>query len=102
MPGDKLLNKISQDYPEDIVIDENSRMIAKTATTVDGTWQRRGHCSKIGVVFVLAVSTGEVLDREVKLLICHECVSHKDDGSWQLYVKKIISRFITPQEIFHL
>ena len=77
--GGKLLNKILQDYPEDIDIDENGKMIAKTAVTVDDTWQRRGYCSKIGVVFVLAVSTGEVLDREVKSLICHECVSHKDD-----------------------
>ena len=42
--------------------------------TVDCTWQRRGHTSKIGVVFVISVPTGEVLDFAVKPLVCHECV----------------------------
>ena len=31
-------------------------------TSVDGTWQRRGHNSKTGVVFVISILTGEVLD----------------------------------------
>ena len=53
-------------------------MIANVPVTVDGTWQKRGHTSKIGVVFVLSVETGEVLDFVVKSLICHECVSHKN------------------------
>ena len=31
--------------------------------------------------FVIAVLTGEVLDYAVKSLICHQCVSHKDNTS---------------------
>ncbi len=36
--------------------------IAEVADTVDGTWQKRGHTSKIGVVFPMSVRTEEVLD----------------------------------------
>ena len=35
--------------------------------TADGTWQRWGHSSKIGVVFVISVRTGEVLDYKKKI-----------------------------------
>lgn len=49
------------------------------AVTVDGTWQRRGHASKIGVVFVISVRTGEVLDYVVKSLMCHTCMKHKQE-----------------------
>ena len=50
--------------------------VAEVAVTVDGTWQKRGHSSKIGVVFIISVLTGEILDYEVKSLICHECRAH--------------------------
>ncbi|CAH3044759.1 unnamed protein product, partial [Pocillopora meandrina] len=53
--------------------DENGTEVAKVAVTVDGTWQKRGHSSKIGVVFVISVATGEILDYEVKSLVCYEC-----------------------------
>ncbi|CAH3114455.1 unnamed protein product, partial [Pocillopora meandrina] len=33
----------------------------------------KGHSSKIGVVFVISVATGEILDYEVKSLVCYEC-----------------------------
>ena len=52
--------------------------MAKVAVTVDGTWQKRGHSSKIGVVFVISVATGEILDYEVKSLICHECQAREN------------------------
>ena len=47
--------------------------------TVDGTWQRRGHNSKNGVVFVISMETGEVLDYSVKSAMCHECSKHEND-----------------------
>ena len=31
--------------------------LAHVVVTVDGTWQRRGHSSKTGVIFVLSVRT---------------------------------------------
>ena len=49
---------------------------------------KRGHQSKLGVVFVQAVETGEVLDFSVKSLFCHTCckqrkkLSDKDFNAW--------------------
>ena len=62
--------------PENIV-NINNKQIAKVAVTVDGTWQKRGHNSRIGVVFILSVDTGEVLDVMVKCLFCTECNFNK-------------------------
>ena len=50
----------------------NNKQVAKVAASVDGTWQKRGHNSKIGVVFILSVDTGEVLDVIVKCLFSTE------------------------------
>ena len=55
---------------------ESGKEVAKVAVTVDGTCQKRGHTSKIGVVFLLSVKTGEVLDYEVLSRVCHECIYH--------------------------
>ena len=55
-------------------------MIASVAVTVDGTWQRRGHCLKYGILFVISVLSGEVLDFEVKSLFCHSFAQHKNDS----------------------
>ena len=54
-------------------------MIAKVSVTVGGTWQKRGHSSKIGIVFVISARTGEVLDYVVKSLVCHTCMKHQQD-----------------------
>ena len=45
----------------------DGQMYANVAVTVDGMWQKRGHSSKVGVVFVISVLTGEVLDYETVL-----------------------------------
>ena len=76
-----LQEKIAKQQPDNIE-DENDVEIAKVAVTVDGTWQKRGHSSKIGVVFVISVDAGEILDYEVKSLFCHGCKAHaKDEGT---------------------
>ena len=74
----KLSKIMLADHPEKVEVN-NDKMIFSVAVTVDGTWQRRGHCSKIGVVFVISVLTGEVLDYSVKSLYCHECLLHQKD-----------------------
>ena len=53
--------------------DENGTELAKVAVSVDGTWQKRGHSSKIGVVFVISVATGEILEfaMSVELMAIH-------------------------------
>ena len=78
----RLKDKIATERPQ-AIDDQNDIEIARVAVTVDGTWQKRGHSSKIGVVFVISVDTGEILDYEVKSLFCHECKAHtlQDPGS---------------------
>ena len=74
----KLSKNFLDDHPEKVEIN-NDKLISSVAVTVDGTWQRRGHCSKIGVVFVISVLTGEVLDYSVKSLYCHKCLFHQKE-----------------------
>lgn len=57
-PADRQREKVGRERPDDI----GSNGVAEVAVTVDGTWQRRGHSSKIGVILVISVDTGEVLD----------------------------------------
>ena len=60
-----LLKQLNNKHPDDIV---------DVSVTVDGTWQKRyGHNSKHGINFVIAVDTGQVLDYEIKTLVCKEC-----------------------------
>ena len=73
----RLIHKVATERPRDIAeIDEQT--VANVSVTVDGTWQKRGHSSKIGVVFVISIDTGEILDYSVKSLVCHECKAHND------------------------
>ena len=67
----RLVQNVTAQRPSGVkVIDDQP--VANVAVTVDGTWQKRGHSSKIGVVFVISVNTGEILDYSVKSLVCHE------------------------------
>ena len=82
--AEKLMNDaakrlISMQFPDNINNDDDgsNQNIANVEVSVDGTWQRRGHCSKIGVVFVIAIKTGEVLDYKIKSLYCHQCNMNK-------------------------
>ena len=70
----RLILKVCEDDPSSIELNESGEWVANVAVTVDGTWQKRGHASKIGVVFDLSVDTGEVLDYELKSLVCNLCV----------------------------
>lgn len=71
----RLRQEILSENPE--VVFEDIDGALPCSVTVDGTWQKRGHSSKIGVVFIISVKTGEVLDYEVKSLVCHECSAHE-------------------------
>ena len=74
----RLKDKIATERPQDID-DEDDSTIARVVVTVDGTWQKRCHSSKIGVVFVISVDSGEILDYEIKSMFCHECKAHAQD-----------------------
>ena len=72
----RLIEKTEVEVPQKVREGENGDKIAEVGVTVDGSWQKRGHTSKIGVVFLLSVLTGEVLDYEVMSFYCHACVAH--------------------------
>ena len=71
--ANRLRDIIAKEKPENIEIDEKGNAIAKVTVTVDGTW-KHWHISKIGIVFVILVPAGEVLDFIVKSLVCHKCM----------------------------
>jgi len=50
--------------------EQNSDSVVDTAVSFDGTWAKRGFSSLTGVVFVLSVNTGEVLDYHVLSKSC--------------------------------
>ena len=90
--AEKYLNDAAQrliphtitENPGSIEVTDKDKLIAKVGVTVDGTWQKKRHSSKIGVVFVISIDTGEVLDYDVRSLFCHEPTSNyakksKDD-----------------------
>ena len=53
--------------------------MANVSVSVDGAWQKRyGFNSLVGMVFVISIDTGQVLDYVVKCLFCQKCKSHKN------------------------
>ena len=84
----RLKDKIATERPQDID-DEDGSTIARVAVTVDGMWQKRGHSSKIGVVFVISVDSGEILDYEIKSMFCHECKAHAQDQESDEYKERL-------------
>ena len=82
---------MSAEEPENVEETADGRVIANVPVTIDGTWQRRGHSSKNGVVFILSVRTGEVLDYIVKTKYCQKCIYHvkekKDSKSYEEWMK---------------
>ena len=77
--AERITQKISEENPEQVK-ETKYGTLAYIAVTVDGTWQRRGHSSKNGVVFIISMDTGEVLDYVVKTITCHTCLKHETDG----------------------
>ena len=56
---------------------EDIDAVLDTAVSFDGTWAKRGFTSLIGVVFVISVETGEVLDYHVLSKTCQKCTLKK-------------------------
>ena len=46
--------------------------------SIDGTWQKRGHQSLLGAVYVIEYQTGKVLDYKIFCKFCHDCNLHKN------------------------
>lgn len=56
---------------------EASDAVVDAAVSFDGTWAKRGFTSLNGVVFVMSVDTGEVLDYHVLSKECRKCTLKK-------------------------
>ena len=53
---------------------DDKNIVVDVPVSVDGSWQKRyGFNSLLGMIFLLSIDTGSVLDYEIKSLICHEC-----------------------------
>ena len=64
--------QIRREVLGDIV--EGEGIIVDVAVSVDGSWPKRyGFNSLLGMVFVISIDTGAVLDFCVKSLVCHVC-----------------------------
>ena len=55
--------------------------VVETSVSGDGTWQKRGHSSLHGIVNVISMETGKVLDTEVLTQFCKQCSLHEKDKS---------------------
>ena len=83
----RVYNITAEEEPENVIMTSYGEL-ACVSVTVDGTWQRRGHSSKFGVVFVMSARTGEVLDNALRSIFCHECVVHENDDKYCNAYKK--------------
>ncbi|GFY15643.1 uncharacterized protein TNCV_1282911 [Trichonephila clavipes] len=52
----------------------NSMEIIDVNASYDGTWQKRGHTSNLGLGIIIDILSGLVLDFEVLSKYCHNCV----------------------------
>ena len=51
--------------------------IVDCLVSVDGTWQKQGHQSLLGAVYVIEYWTGKVLDYNIVFCkFCHNCNLH--------------------------
>ena len=77
--ANRLRDIIAKEELENIENDEKGNVFVKVLVTVGGTWQKCGYRSKTGVVSVILVRKGAVLDYIVKTLVCHTCMKHQQD-----------------------
>ena len=67
----KLYELTEKVVPDNILTNEYGEKYANAAVTFDGTWTKRNHQLKQGVLFAQKVRTGGVLGYAVKSLFCH-------------------------------
>ena len=59
----------------------HSSGVAETSVSGDGTWHKRGYSSLHGIVNVISMETGKVLDTEVLTQFCKQCSLQEKDRS---------------------
>ena len=73
--GERLRQQILEENPEKDLDDTLNAVVS-----FDGTWAKQGFTSLTGVVFVISVDTGEVLDYRVLSKACQKCALKKAKG----------------------
>ena len=73
--GERLWQQILEENPEKDLDDTLDAVVS-----FDGTWAKRGFTSLTGVVFVISVDTGEVLDYHVLSKAFQKCALKKAKG----------------------
>ena len=53
------MREMLENDPDNVHVNEHGDVVANVTVTVDGTWQKRGPTSKIGVIFIISVLTGK-------------------------------------------
>ena len=81
----RILHNTMDTNPDKISVLKDGTSVAGIAVSLDGTWQKRGHNSKNGVVFLISVDSGEVLDYSVKSQHCGECDKHQNNKETERY-----------------
>ncbi|GFW01588.1 uncharacterized protein TNCV_4085031 [Trichonephila clavipes] len=55
-------------------VKNKEEIIDVSVSSYDGTWQKRGHTSNLGLGIIIDILSGLVLDFEVLSKYCHNCV----------------------------
>ena len=82
---------------EDVVVDED--------ISLDGTWQKKGHSSKNGVVTAISASIGKCLDYHVMSKSCKGCQTwskRQDDpnyNEWKTAIATIQNRQVSWKQL---
>ncbi|GBN75355.1 hypothetical protein AVEN_31746-1 [Araneus ventricosus] len=75
--------ELSRNAVRDAHIRENPNLqksaVLDISVLYDGTWQKRGYTSNLGVGCVIDILTGIVIDFEILSKYCHECVISERD-----------------------
>ena len=65
---------------EDLLLkskDPNEDTVIETAVSCDGSWQKRGYSSLNGVIMVISMDNGKILDIEPMARTCKSCLLHE-------------------------
>jgi len=86
------MHNAAKELRQEIIMNNNNEsesddigQILNTAVSVDGSCQKRyGHNSLNGLVYIISIETGRVLDYVVKTKVCHVCKSNPNaDDNWK-------------------
>ena len=76
----KVANEIMRDASEDLLSkskNPNDDTVIDTTVSCDGSWQKRGYSSLNGIVTVISMDNGKILDIQLMTQTCKSCLLHE-------------------------